>query len=131
MNTKFIISVSFIFIVLIEAIILLKNFFNKDKTNTQNSLNLLFRFISNSFIYVSSLLVLIATLTNLNLLTIDQLTDLNDITLGQTAILIIIFTNVITIVSILIGGLNKLKTKKQNNKLEHNIVDQEEAKKII
>ncbi|MCK8828580.1 hypothetical protein MWH25_12685 [Natroniella acetigena] len=130
MNPEIIISISFIVIVIIESIILLKSFFNKNATNEKEFFNLLFRFISNSFIYISSLLILIATLTNINILTIEQFNDLNSITLGQTAIVMILFTNIITIISILFGGINKLKNRKQNNKTTKKIINQEKAKKV-
>ncbi|WP_408956346.1 hypothetical protein [Natroniella sp. ANB-PHB2] len=131
MNPEIIISISFIIMIIIEAIILLKSFFIKDTTEQKNFSNLLFRFISNSFIYISSLLILIATLTNVNILALEQFSDLNSITIGQVAILMILFTSIITVISILIGGIHRLKNRKQNKKTAPKIINQEKAKKVI
>ncbi|WP_027340439.1 hypothetical protein [Halonatronum saccharophilum] len=123
MNIEMIIGISFIFIITIQGIITLKNFSSPITTTTSNEgLNLLFRFISNSFIYISTILILIVSIDG----GINNYNDLLHISIGKIAIIMILAVNLITI----IGVITYLIKRDKNDKNTDNIVNQKKAKDI-
>ncbi|AGB41241.1 hypothetical protein Halha_1295 [Halobacteroides halobius DSM 5150] len=127
MNPELIISISFMAAVIIEGVILLKNFFSA-KVETEFS-KLLFRFLSNSFVYAAALLIFISSFSNNNGLEIINFQDLSHLSLGQTTIWVILIADAITLLILSIGLVSKLL--KKDNKQEEKIIDQQKAKKLI
>ena len=127
MNINLIVNISFIFVVVVEAGIVLRSFFIKDS----NFYNLLFRFISNSFIYVLALLVFISITTGETGLQLFEFNDLKNLTFGQTSILIILVTDMITILTLSIRFFVNLNNNSKEDDNSDNIINQKEAKNIL
>jgi len=128
MNIELVIGVSFVLMVLAQGIILLKNLQSNNKAGSQEVLNLFFRFISNSSLYVVALLIYITSqgpqgLKNINF------TNLENITLGQVAILLMLFIDLTIILLVIYNFFTKVTNKKENGNFTE-MIDQNRAKKI-
>ncbi|TDX52323.1 hypothetical protein [Orenia marismortui] len=131
MNTELIIATSFILIVLTQAIILLKNLNYSDEREKKELINHFFRFISNSLIYVSALLIFIAHSNKAEALAnIITLQDLQSFSLGKVAILITLFIDLFIILAVIFNLINNLNNKKAKENSASQLIDQEKAKKI-
>ncbi|WP_018248529.1 hypothetical protein [Orenia marismortui] len=131
MNTELIIGTSFILIVLTQAIILLKNLNYSDEREKKELINHFFRFISNSLIYVSALLIFVAYSNKAEALAnIITLQDLQSFSLGKVAILITLFIDLFIILAVIFNLINKLNNRKAKENSASQLIDQEKAKKI-
>ncbi|GAB6139143.1 hypothetical protein [Halanaerobaculum tunisiense] len=127
MDPELIISISFMVVVIIEAIILLKNFFtDKEKQIFTKSL---FRFLSNSFIYVAALLIFISSFNSQSGLQVLGFENLMELTLGQITIWIIIIADVVTLLLLGVGVITNLFSKDQEESTPE-IINQQKAKEL-
>ncbi|GAB6098331.1 hypothetical protein JCM16358_02100 [Halanaerocella petrolearia] len=127
MNSELIISSSFMVAIIIEAIILLKNFFTT--TEKEFLSKSLFRFLSNSFIYVAALLIFISSFSQQSGLEIINFKNLNQFTLGQAAIWSILIADVVTLIVLGIGIITNV-FKKKDKQPEETIIDQKKAREL-
>ncbi len=126
MKIELLIGGSFIFIILIEAVILLNSFFHQRPNLKKDFNNLFFRFISNSFIYIVALLIL----SNPSTLQKELFGLINwqNLNLIQIAVLTILFTDLISFLIIIITFITKFSNKKEESSSK--IINQNKAKKI-
>lgn len=126
MDLELIISISFAAAIILESIILLKSFFTDPERKIFTSM--LFRFLSNSFIYISALVGFITVFGSemgLNAITISELQEL---TFGQFAIWTILIADIVTLVVILFGAITKIGTKEKET--TKRMIDQEKAQDL-
>ena len=111
MNLELIVAVSFLIAVILQSILLLKEFFSGAKKFSI----ILFSYITSSFVYLAALLIFISTFYNqskIDMLIIDNLTSLSP---GQIAIWIIIITNSVTLLTIIISIIKKINNGKDSS----------------
>ncbi|PRX34841.1 hypothetical protein BX659_102156 [Orenia metallireducens] len=127
MNIELVIGVSFVIMILAQGTILLKNLKSNHEKDSQEVLNLFFRFISNSSLYIVALLIYITSQNPQELASID-FTDLQSFTLGQVTILLMLFIDLV----IILAALSKLftKTTKKKDAIYNEIIDQNKAREI-
>ncbi|OCL26403.1 hypothetical protein U472_10395 [Orenia metallireducens] len=128
MNIELVIGISFVLMVLAQGIILLKNSKPNNKRDSQEVLNLFFRFISNSSLYVVALLIF-TTSKNPQELTSINFTNLQSLTLGQVTILIMLVIDLAIILAVIKNLFTKVSKKKEDS-IFIDMIDQNKARKI-
>jgi phosphoglycerol transferase MdoB-like AlkP superfamily enzyme len=128
MNIELVIGISFVLMVLAQGIILLKNSKPNNKRDSQEVLNLFFRFISNSSLYVVALLIFTIS-KNPQELTSINFTNLQSLTLGQVTILIMLVIDLAIILAVIRNLFTKVSKKKEDG-IFIDMIDQNKARKI-
>ena len=125
MNLELIVAGSFMIAVILQSILLLKEFF----TEAENFFIILFSYITSSFIYLSALLIFTANFYNQNkidLIKIDNIYSLTSIKVILWIIIIVLATTIFTILFSLI----KNKIKGNNSHISNKYINQDQAKKL-
>ena len=123
MNLELIVTGSFMIAVILQSILLLKDFF----TTKENFTVLLFSYLTSSFIYLSALLIFIANFYDKNELELIKVNNIYSLTSIKVVLAIIIITLVTTLFTIIISFIkNKVASKNRSSKY----INQDQAKKL-
>ncbi len=131
MNLELIISISFVLSILFQSIVVLKNIKSSKINGRKETLNIFFKFISNSFIYISILLILNQASTGINLQEIINFNNLNNLNFLHFTVILTLLIDLSIIIILLKELFSTVKDKKKESNLETSkIINQQKAKTI-
>lgn len=125
MNLELIVAGSFMIAVILQSILLLKEFF----TEAENFFIILFSYITSSFIYLSALLIFTANFYNQNKIDLIKIDNIYSLTSIKVILWIIIIVLATTIFTILFSFI-KNKIKGNNSHISNKYINQDQAKKL-
>ena len=123
MKLELIVAGAFMLAVILQSILLLKEFF----TTKENFLIILFSYITSSFIYLSALLIFIANFYNHNKLELIKINNIYSLTSIKVVLWIIIITLGTTLFTIVFSFI---KNRKANKDTCSKYINQDQAKRL-
>ncbi|MBM7556636.1 hypothetical protein [Halanaerobacter jeridensis] len=125
MNLELIVAGAFMIAVILQSILLLKEFFSGAK----KFLIILFSYITSSFIYLSALLIFTANFYNQSKIELIKIKNIHSLT-SIKAILWMIIITLATTLFVLIFSFLKKKITGAKHSTSSKYIDQDQAKKL-